>query len=87
MGKELKTIYSCIQCKKGFHVNCFTAFHYSGVLSRKHSTLLDIVFNSDVNPTVRKPSAYAPSSMDHMLLPTERESLFPSAMIRMKANK
>jgi hypothetical protein len=28
MGKELKTIYSCMKCRKGFHVNCFTAFHY-----------------------------------------------------------
>lgn len=87
MGKELKTIYSCIQCKKGFHVNCFTAFHYRGMLSRKHSTLLDVVFNSDVNPTMGKPSVYAPSSTDHMLLPTEKESLFPRAMIRTKANK
>jgi hypothetical protein len=28
MGLELKTIYSCIKCRKGFHVNCFTAFHF-----------------------------------------------------------
>jgi len=56
-------------------------------MGKELKTIYDIVFNSDVNPTVRKPSAYAPSSMDHMLLPTERESLFPSAMIRMKANK
>jgi cellobiose-specific phosphotransferase system component IIA len=32
MGKELKTSL-CVQYKKGFHVNCFTAFPYRGALS------------------------------------------------------
>ena len=86
MGKEMKTIYSCIQCQKGFHVNCFTAFHYRGVLSRKHNALLDVVFNSDVQPTVGNPSKYAPTSTDHMLLPAEKESMFTRALIRTKGN-
>jgi len=86
MGKEMKTIYSCIQCRKGFHVNCFTAFHYRGVLSRKHNALLDVVFNSDVQPTVGNPSKYAPTSTDHMLLPAEKESMFTRALIRTKGN-
>jgi hypothetical protein len=86
MGKEMKTIYSCIHCRKGFHVNCFTAFHYRGVLSRKHNALLDVVFNSDVQPTVGHPSKYAPTSTDHMLLPAEKESMFTRALIRTKGN-
>jgi hypothetical protein len=86
MNRELKTIYSCIQCKKGFHVNCFTAFHYRGVLSTRHSALLDIVFNSDHKPTVGKPSKYAPTSTDHMHLPTEKDKLLTRALIRTKAN-
>jgi hypothetical protein len=32
MGKEMKTSYSCVQCKKGFHVNCFTSFYYRGAV-------------------------------------------------------
>jgi len=86
MNRELKTIYSCIQCKKGFHVNCFTAFHYRGVLSTRHSALLDIVFNSDHKPTVGKPSKYAPTNTDHMHLPTEKDKLLTRALIRTKAN-
>jgi hypothetical protein len=86
MGKEMKTIYSCIQCRKGFHVNCFTAFHYRGVLSNRHSALLDVVFNSDAQPTVGKPSQYAPTSTSHMRLPAEKDSLFTRALIRTKAN-
>jgi hypothetical protein len=26
-SKEKTSIYSCIQCRKGFHVNCFTLYH------------------------------------------------------------
>jgi hypothetical protein len=46
MGKELKTSYSCVQFKKGFHVNCFTAFHYRGALSTSRKALLDVFFVS-----------------------------------------
>jgi hypothetical protein len=27
---KLGTIYGCCECKKGFHVNCFAAFHHEG---------------------------------------------------------
>jgi hypothetical protein len=30
--KKNSTIYGCIICKKGFHVNCFAAYHYAGAL-------------------------------------------------------
>jgi hypothetical protein len=86
MGKEMKTIYSCIQCQKGFHINCFTAFHYRGVLSQKHNALLDVVFSSDEQPTKGQPSKYAPTSTDHMLLAAEKETMFTRALIWTKAN-
>lgn len=31
-GQKKKTIYGCTICGKGFHVNCFTAFHYENEL-------------------------------------------------------
>jgi len=86
MGKELKTSYSCIQCQKGLHVNCFTAFHYRGVLSTKLNALLDVVFDSDRRPTVGHPSKYAPTSTMHMKLPAEKETIFPRALVRKKSN-
>jgi hypothetical protein len=76
-----------VQCRKGFHVNCFTAFHYRGLLSTRHLTLLDVVFNSDDRPTMGKPSDYAPTSTDHMLLPAEKEKLLKRALIRTKVNE
>jgi len=87
MGKELKTIYSCIQCKKGFHVNCFTAYHYRGVMSNSHKALLDVVFNSDKKLTMGKPSIYAPNNMAHMKLPAEKEAAYIKALVRIKSNK
>jgi hypothetical protein len=35
-GFVSKTIYGCPQCKTGFHVECFTAFHYKGKLHEEH---------------------------------------------------
>lgn len=87
MGRELKTIYSCIQCRKGFHVNCFTAYHYQDVMSNSHKALLDVVFYSDKQPTVGKPSIYAPANTSHMKLPAEKESSYMKALVRTKANK
>jgi hypothetical protein len=86
MGREVKTIYSCIQCRKGFHVNCFAAFHYRGQMSRRHTALLDVVFHTDEHPTVGKPGKYAPTSTAHMQLACEKESMFTLALTRTKAN-
>ena len=34
-----QSIYGCIECKKGFHVNCFTVFHYQHALSGNNKLL------------------------------------------------
>ena len=34
-----KSIYGCAECGKGFHVNCFTAFHGQEALSSKKEVL------------------------------------------------
>jgi hypothetical protein len=65
IGREL----FCIKCRKGFHVNCFAAFHYRGLMTTCHKALLDVVFKSDHNPSLGLPSKYAPTSMAHMKLP------------------
>ena len=87
MGLELKTIYSCIKCRKGFHVNCFTAFHFRGALSTCHKALLEVVLQADDHPTVGLPSKYAPTSIEQLKLPTEKSPRKHLAKIRTKANR
>ena len=38
-----KSIYGCAECGKGFHVNCFTAFHGQEALSSKKEVLGKLV--------------------------------------------
>jgi hypothetical protein len=87
MGKELKISYSCVQCKKGFHVNCFMAFHYRGALSTSRKALLDVIFKLSCKPTLGNPSKFAPTSIAHSCLSSEKETAKPRALIRIKANK
>ncbi len=87
MGKELKTIYSCIKGRKGFHISCFAAFHYRGTLSSPHKATLDVVFKSDVNPTIGLPSKHAASDTSKLKLPAEKETSHPKAFVRALASK
>lgn len=71
-GHELKTIYSCLICKKGFHVNCFAAFHFRGGLSNSHQTLLEIAFRSEKRPKITHGSSYCSTSLADMKLPQDK---------------
>lgn len=86
LGYELKTVYSCTQCGKGFHVNCFTAFHYRGALSTSRQALLNVAYDSTTRPTVGKPSKFAPASIHDLELPVDRQTKYPRAPVRTKAN-
>ncbi len=72
MGHKLKTIYSCLQCKKGFHVNCFTAFHFRGELSRSHRTLIDMVLKSGSEHQFSHSSCCCPRSIADLKLPQDK---------------
>jgi len=43
---KLLTIYGCCECKKGFHVNCFAAFHHKGALKGDTRALMDIILKT-----------------------------------------
>ena len=43
---KLRTIYGCCDCKKGFHVNCFAAFHHEGALKGDTRALMDIIMRT-----------------------------------------
>jgi len=87
MGKELKTSYSCVNCGKGFHVNCFTAYHYRGAMNASRTALLDVIFTATSKPYLGRRSKYAPQSASNLCLPAEKETERPRALIRTKANK
>ncbi len=50
-------------------------------MSNSHKALLDMVFNSDKQPRVGKPSINVPTNMAHMNLPAEK------ALVKTKSNK
>ena len=63
------------------------AFHYQGSLSTSRKALLDVIFQSSCKPTLGNPSKFAPTSIAHLCLPSEKETAKPRALIRIKANK
>lgn len=48
-GKSSRSIYGCVACKKGFHVNCFTAFHCQGALAGNSRALVDTIVSTNSN--------------------------------------
>ena len=42
-GKKRKTIYGCVKCGKGFHVNCYTAYHCEGALEGDAKALATMI--------------------------------------------
>ena len=47
LKKKRRTIYGCVQCKKGFHVNCFTAYHCTGALPTQTKALMTMVLRTE----------------------------------------
>jgi hypothetical protein len=37
-----KNIYSCVQCRKGFHITCFAAFHHPELVEEEFRNSFDI---------------------------------------------
>jgi len=48
-GIKKKTIYGCVKCKKGFHVNCYTAYHCQGALQGDAKALSAILMSCEGN--------------------------------------
>ena len=53
-GKCLKTLYSCTECKLGFHVNCFSAYHNFDMMSSNESVFEGISKSLEIIPYSRK---------------------------------
>jgi hypothetical protein len=46
-NRKRKTIYGCVKCKKGYHVNCFTAYHCAGALTGDAAVLASMIRRSE----------------------------------------
>ena len=58
-GKKSRSIYGCVACKKGYHVNFFTAYHCRGALSAHSKELIDTILQTNENrPRFNKKSKH-----------------------------
>jgi hypothetical protein len=64
--KKNSTINGCIVCKKGFHVNCFAAYHYEGALVGAPKILAEMIISSkgENYRGCNKPSKYVGTIAD-----------------------
>lgn len=46
-GVKKKTIYGCTKCGRGFHVNCYTAFHFQGALKSDTGAFAETILNTE----------------------------------------
>ena len=42
-GGNLKRIYECMHCQKGFHLNCFALYHQRWALKKCPPSILTII--------------------------------------------
>ena len=55
--QQSKSIYGCMQYTNGFHVNCFTAYHFSGVLAGNAKVLIDMILGMQNEKRTRQYTA------------------------------
>lgn len=46
-NEKFKTIYGCIKCKRGFHVNCYSAYHFQGAMRGDAKAIVLMVKQSE----------------------------------------
>jgi hypothetical protein len=49
-GMKSMTIYGCVMCKKGYHVNCFAAYHCAGALTGEAKVLSEMLMKAEKLP-------------------------------------
>ena len=69
-----KPVFGCVQCGKGFHVECFAAYHHRHALNGRSSALRTIInsienINEDNGKKTRKRKSDRISSMEDLTLP------------------
>ncbi len=75
LGYRMKTIHSCVACKKGFHVNCFAAFHNPELVRGSDKSLLEIGFANMAKERIVPGSLYAATIDDISLFVSKSRKL------------
>jgi hypothetical protein len=70
-GMQLKTIYGCPQCQVGFHVECFTAYHYQNAFRGNIRALMDMITTSELPKGKRDRKSSYISSVQSIVLPVD----------------
>ena len=71
-GKKKKTMYGCTVCGKGFHVNCFTAYHYAQELKGHQKALTNQLLKSmESIPRAKKKRSRHAGSIESIILPKQ----------------
>ena len=73
-GDFKKTIYGCVNCKKGFHVNCFTAYHCHGALVGDTKALADMVIAANRMPRAANKTSKHVGDIETLVLPERKEN-------------
>ena len=74
-GKRLRSVYSCVECGKGYHVDCFTALHFQNALSENRVLQNKILKALNASKAVRGRKSNCISSLDALVLECEKESI------------
>ena len=61
--KRLKTAFSCSQCEKGHHVNCFAFRHFPEVARRKRPAAQNFIEQSEKRKAIKKRRGRKPMSV------------------------
>jgi len=71
LKKKRQSVYGCLQCAKGYHVECFAAYHHRHVLTGRSETLQTIInaVEGVGERKVRKRKSNRLSSMEDLKLP------------------
>jgi hypothetical protein len=72
--KKLKTRFGCVQCKKAFHSQCFTAFHFQHALTHNKRVMIERAINGVDNIRGGNKKCNHMGNLREMDYPFERET-------------
>lgn len=73
-GKRLRSAYSCVECGKGYHVDCFTALHFQNALSENRVLQNKILKALNTSKTIRGRKSNCINNLGALVLECEKES-------------
>ena len=52
--KKRTSIFGCLECKRGFHVNCFAFYHYEKALEKSKRPILQRIIRESDNINIKR---------------------------------